>query len=154
MFVFRKIWRASFSWNTRSEIRPFALLPTNSRLKSQNVIKETLLFPHSALLFSGLSSLSSKKFGNFPPPPSTSESIFGRSYPTFNKGGFQLCSGLQHIQNNYIKFTGFTFRLDVTRFLLQRKFFKPENSFAVYDQPYTPLLHFQPLNCTLNGTGN
>ena len=28
MFVFRKIWRALFSWNTRSEIRPFALLPT------------------------------------------------------------------------------------------------------------------------------
>ena len=28
MFVFRKIWRALFSWNTRFEIRPFALLPT------------------------------------------------------------------------------------------------------------------------------
>ena len=27
MFVFRKIWRALFSWNTRFEIRPFALLP-------------------------------------------------------------------------------------------------------------------------------
>ena len=25
MFVFRKIWRALFSWNTRFEIRPFAL---------------------------------------------------------------------------------------------------------------------------------
>ena len=25
---FRKIWRALFSWNTRFEIRPFALLPT------------------------------------------------------------------------------------------------------------------------------
>ena len=25
---FRKIWRASFSWNTRFDIRPFALLPT------------------------------------------------------------------------------------------------------------------------------
>ena len=23
MFVFRKIWRALFSWNTRFEIRPF-----------------------------------------------------------------------------------------------------------------------------------
>ena len=31
MFVFRKIWCALFSWNTRFEIRPFlALLPTNS----------------------------------------------------------------------------------------------------------------------------
>ena len=29
MFVFRKIWRALFSWNTRFEIRPFAILPTN-----------------------------------------------------------------------------------------------------------------------------
>ena len=27
MFVFRKIWRALFFWNTRFEIRPFALLP-------------------------------------------------------------------------------------------------------------------------------
>ena len=30
-FVFRKIWRALFSWNTRFEIRPFALLPANFR---------------------------------------------------------------------------------------------------------------------------
>ena len=29
MFVFRKIWGALFSWNTRFEIRSFALLPTN-----------------------------------------------------------------------------------------------------------------------------
>ena len=28
MFVFRKIWRALFSWNTHFEIRPFALLLT------------------------------------------------------------------------------------------------------------------------------
>ena len=28
MFVFRKIWRALFSWNTHFEIRPFILLPT------------------------------------------------------------------------------------------------------------------------------
>ena len=26
-FVFRKIWRALFSWNTRFEVRPFSLLP-------------------------------------------------------------------------------------------------------------------------------
>ena len=32
MFFFRKIWRALFSWNTRFEIRPFALLPTKSFL--------------------------------------------------------------------------------------------------------------------------
>ena len=32
MFVFRKIWRALFSCNTHSEIRPFALLPTNCLL--------------------------------------------------------------------------------------------------------------------------
>ena len=30
MFVFRKIWRALFSWNTRFEICPFTLLPTIS----------------------------------------------------------------------------------------------------------------------------
>ena len=29
MFVFRKIWRVLFSWNTRFEIRLFALLATN-----------------------------------------------------------------------------------------------------------------------------
>ena len=29
MFVFQKIWRALFSLNTRFEILPFALLPTN-----------------------------------------------------------------------------------------------------------------------------
>ena len=28
MFVFRKIWRTLFSWNSRFEIQPFALLPT------------------------------------------------------------------------------------------------------------------------------
>ena len=33
MFVFRKIWRALFSWNTRFEIRPFALLPKNCLTK-------------------------------------------------------------------------------------------------------------------------
>ena len=31
MFVFRKIWRALFSCNTRFEIRSFALLPTVNR---------------------------------------------------------------------------------------------------------------------------
>ena len=28
IFVFQKIWHALFSWNTRFQIRPFALLPT------------------------------------------------------------------------------------------------------------------------------
>ena len=44
---FRKIWRALFSWNTSSETRPFALLPTNYRRKNQNVMKalcEIILF--------------------------------------------------------------------------------------------------------------
>ena len=37
MFVFWKIWRALFSWNTRFEIRLFALLPTNSWKKLQQI---------------------------------------------------------------------------------------------------------------------
>ena len=32
MFVFQNIWRALFSWNTRFDIRPFALLPTFYRI--------------------------------------------------------------------------------------------------------------------------
>ena len=32
MFVFQEIWHALFSWNTRFEIRPFALLRTNQGL--------------------------------------------------------------------------------------------------------------------------
>ena len=39
MFVFWEIWRALFSWNTRFEIRPFALLSTNC------LPKETLIGP-------------------------------------------------------------------------------------------------------------
>ena len=35
MCVFWKIWRALFSCNTRFEIRPFALLPTNLFLSAQ-----------------------------------------------------------------------------------------------------------------------
>ena len=34
MSVFRKIWHALFPYNTRFEIRPFALLPTISRHSS------------------------------------------------------------------------------------------------------------------------
>ena len=36
-FVFLKIWLALFTWNTRFEIRPFALLPTNYALKSYQI---------------------------------------------------------------------------------------------------------------------
>ena len=49
MFVFRKIWRALFSCNTRFEIRPFALLPTNCStaiyltLKIQNIYAKVIL---------------------------------------------------------------------------------------------------------------
>ena len=40
----------------------------------------------------------------------------------------------------------FTFRLDITRFLHQGKFFNPQNSFAVfYHQPYTLFSIFCPL---------
>ena len=45
MFVFRKIWRALFSWNTRFEIRPFALSPTNyysQFLKSAEVMEKLM----------------------------------------------------------------------------------------------------------------
>ena len=37
MFVFRKTWRALFSWNTLSEIRPFALLPTKWNIGTKYV---------------------------------------------------------------------------------------------------------------------
>ena len=40
MFVFRKILRALFSWNTRFKIRPFALLPTNNTNSKNNSIDE------------------------------------------------------------------------------------------------------------------
>ena len=43
MFVFRKIWRALFSWNTRFEIRPFALLPT-FRQYQKNIAFSILYF--------------------------------------------------------------------------------------------------------------
>ena len=37
-----------------------------------------------------------------------------------------------NIENDYIKLSGFAFRLDVTRFLQRGKFFNPENSFKVF----------------------
>ena len=48
MFVFRKIWRALFSWNTRFEIRPFALLPRNFRFYFR-VFQNYLLFRAASL---------------------------------------------------------------------------------------------------------
>ena len=39
MFIFRKIWCALFSWNTHFEIRPFALLPTNS--EASNIFNQS-----------------------------------------------------------------------------------------------------------------
>ena len=51
--IFRKIWRALFSWNTCSEIRPFTLLPTNFTLSQ--------IFFHFFIRFlSGFSFLSEK----------------------------------------------------------------------------------------------
>ena len=47
MFVFRKIWRALFSWNTRFEIRPFALLPTNFTWK---IITFPFCFPSNDIV--------------------------------------------------------------------------------------------------------
>ena len=46
--VFRKIWRALFSWNTCFEIRPFALLPTNDGIISTLQINQTLTLPRRA----------------------------------------------------------------------------------------------------------
>ena len=44
IFVFRKIWHALFSWNTRFEIRPFALLPTNFNINHCLRIQWGLIF--------------------------------------------------------------------------------------------------------------
>ena len=52
MFVIREIWRALFPWNTRFEIRTFALLPTiyqklfahsyQNEMKEKKKVKEKL----------------------------------------------------------------------------------------------------------------
>ena len=45
MYVFQKIGRALFSWNTRFEIRPFALLPTNLEgLFHKIILAEKIIF--------------------------------------------------------------------------------------------------------------
>ena len=43
MFIFRKIWRALFSWNNRFGIRPFALLPTQQFNSAVNNIVSNIL---------------------------------------------------------------------------------------------------------------
>ena len=62
MFVFRKIWRTLFCWNTRFEIRPFALLPircqiSTTKLFLQNAPPYTLRkkWLYSELLWSAYS---------------------------------------------------------------------------------------------------
>ena len=49
--IFRKIWRALFSWNTRFEIHPFALSPT----KCSNLFMIITLIAHGMIIKSGLS---------------------------------------------------------------------------------------------------
>ena len=49
MFVFRKIWCAFFSLNTRFEIRPFALLPTTERVIQQTYLKFATNTSHNRL---------------------------------------------------------------------------------------------------------
>ena len=44
MFVFRKIWRTLFCWNTRFEIRPFALLQTKLFSSSHEFTQLKLFF--------------------------------------------------------------------------------------------------------------
>ena len=41
MFVFRKIWRDLFSWNTRFEIRQFAILPTKMLVDVNIILKSS-----------------------------------------------------------------------------------------------------------------
>ena len=58
MFVFRKVWRTLFSWNTRFEIRPFALLPTYCSLQRKR-FKDYYYFTSKSIfsLFSFVESL-------------------------------------------------------------------------------------------------
>ena len=56
MFVFRKTWRALFSWSTRFEICPFALLPMSYVIKCfrkvwMNSSKHTFPIPNSSQFF-------------------------------------------------------------------------------------------------------
>ena len=54
MYVFQKIWRALFSWNTRLEITLFALLPTycvETGLESRSTLETD---PKSHILFHSL----------------------------------------------------------------------------------------------------
>ena len=74
--------------------------------------------------------------------------------PWQNKKNIVQLATPASIQNDYMKLSGFTFKLDVSRFLYRGNFFNPENFFVdFYDQPYT-LLPSPPLNCLLNRTDN
>ena len=55
MFVFRKIWRALFSCNTRFEIRPFALLPMIVHIVFENNLINHSRIDYKNLIFGGLS---------------------------------------------------------------------------------------------------
>ena len=55
MFVFRKIWRALFSCNTRFEIRPFALLPMIVHIVLENNLINHSRIDYKNLIFGGLS---------------------------------------------------------------------------------------------------
>ena len=61
MFVFRKIWRALFSWNTRFEIHPSALVPKNCLSSS---IKQSKNYP-STYYNTFLRCLSVKNHSNY-----------------------------------------------------------------------------------------
>ena len=50
MFVFRKIWRALFAWNTSFEIRLFALLPAIYMLKNISKIMKWAVHSRTKLI--------------------------------------------------------------------------------------------------------
>ena len=64
MFVFRKIWCALFCWNTRFEIRPFALLPTKSTKIYWSILKSFLIDKNSKTDFKKKAELFNSFFAN------------------------------------------------------------------------------------------
>ena len=71
MFVFRKIWRAWFSSNTRFEIRPFALLPTKYFILQKTEIR-TQKFTKIDINGDKFGCLKNQKYGHFEVPYSFS----------------------------------------------------------------------------------
>ena len=51
MIVFRKIWRALFSWNTRFEIHPIALLPTKFHRLQRRIYDLANIYNGSFFIF-------------------------------------------------------------------------------------------------------